>query len=90
MHRIAKPSPSEEAEHVELLNTARLWARDIAKSAPLALRSAKFAIDQGVDRDLAAGLALETKAYLQLLNTKDRLEGLAAFAEKREPVYVGE
>ena len=42
------------------------------------------------DRDLEAGLALETKSYLTLLNTKDRLEGLAAFAEKRKPVYVGE
>lgn len=90
VHRIAPATGSTDGEHTELLNTARLWAREIATAAPLALRSAKYAIDHGVDRDLAAGLALETKAYLQLLNTKDRLEGLAAFAEKREPVYIGE
>lgn len=90
VHKIAKPAQPDDPEHAEVLNTARLWAREIAKAAPLALKSAKFAIDHGVDRDLAAGLALETKAYLQLLNTKDRLEGLAAFAEKREPVYIGE
>ena len=66
------------------------WAAEIASAAPLSLRQAKVAIDQGYDRDLEAGLALETRAYLELVNTKDRLEGLAAFAEKRPPVYVGE
>ena len=85
----AHTNPNDEY-HNELINQARLWAREIATGAPLALKSAKFAIDQGSDRDLAAGLALETKAYLQLINTKDRLEGLVAFAEKREPVYTGE
>ncbi len=69
---------------------ARSWAKDIAAAAPLALEQAKWAIDNGYDRDLAAGLALETKAYMQLLHTRDRLEGLAAFAEKRPPVYHGE
>ena len=76
--------------HKELMNQVRLWAREIATAAPLSLKAAKFAIDNGFDRDLMAGLAVETKAYLELLNTKDRLEGLAAFAEKREPVYIGE
>lgn len=90
VHRLIPPGVATDESHTELLNSVRQWAREIATAAPLALKSAKFAIDQGVDRDLAAGLALETKAYLQLLNTKDRLEGLAAFAEKREPVYIGE
>lgn len=76
--------------HQELMREARSWAKEIATAAPLSLRQAKWAIDNGYDRDLESGLALETKAYLQLLNTKDRLEGLAAFAEKREPVYCGE
>jgi enoyl-CoA hydratase/carnithine racemase len=62
----------------------------MAGAAPLSLRQAKIAIDQGFDRDLEAGLALETRAYLELVNTKDRLEGLAAFADKRQPVYSGE
>jgi methylglutaconyl-CoA hydratase len=33
---------------------------------------------------------LEEECYEQILNTKDRLEGLAAFAEKRKPRYRGE
>jgi enoyl-CoA hydratase/carnithine racemase len=73
-----------------LIDEVRTWAQEIAGAAPLSLRQAKIAIDQGFDRDLEAGLALETRAYLELVNTKDRLEGLAAFADKRQPVYSGE
>lgn len=90
VHKIVEKAGEQGDEHEELRKQAAAWAHEIAKAAPLALRSAKYAIDNGFDRDLSAGLALETKAYLQLINTKDRLEGLAAFAEKRDPVYVGE
>lgn len=57
---------------------------------PLAIRMAKRAINEGFELDIASALALEEEFYKQLLNTKDRLEGLAAFAEKREPKYAGE
>lgn len=90
VHKVVPAAAKDAAEHDELRQQALSWAKEIAGAAPLALKAAKFAIDNGFDRDLSAGLALETKAYLQLLNTKDRLEGLAAFAEKREPVYRGE
>jgi methylglutaconyl-CoA hydratase len=91
IHRVVDEIAPEGSEfHEPLLREVRAWAAEIATAAPLSLKQAKYAIDQGFDRDLEAGLALETKAYLQLLNTKDRLEGLAAFAEKRPPVYRGE
>lgn len=57
---------------------------------PLAIRMAKRAIDGGIEMDVASGLAFEDECYEQLLNTKDRLEGLAAFAERRTPNYKGE
>lgn len=57
---------------------------------PLAIRMAKRAINEGFEVDMASALALEEECYEQLLNTKDRLEGLAAFAEKRKPNYAGE
>ena len=57
------------------MEAVRDWAKEICTAAPLSLRAAKQAIDSGYDRDLEAGLALETRRYLQLLNTKDRLEG---------------
>jgi len=91
IHRVVSAPHTGEGEfHQPLMDEVRNWAKEICTAAPLSLRAAKQAIDAGYDRDLEAGLALETKCYLQLLNTKDRLEGLAAFAEKRQPVYHGE
>jgi enoyl-CoA hydratase/carnithine racemase len=60
------------------------------QSAPLSLRAAKAAINQGMEVDLATGLKLEEYLYAQLIPTCDRLEGLKAFAEKRKPSYTGE
>ncbi|MBP9093027.1 enoyl-CoA hydratase/isomerase family protein [bacterium] len=93
IHRVVPADAGSElvgGYHQPLMATVRDWATEIATAAPLSLRQAKIAIDQGYDRDLESGLALETRAYLELLNTKDRLEGLAAFAEKRSPIYRGE
>ncbi len=77
-----------EAEN--LLAEARQLAEEIAQNAPLAVTQAKFAIDRGMDVDLETGLALETNAYQVLIPTKDRLEGLQAFQERRKPHYIGE
>ncbi|KAG5554310.1 hypothetical protein RHGRI_011987 [Rhododendron griersonianum] len=77
--------PSGEA-HLKALEIAQ----SINQKGPLAIRLAKRAINEGFEVDLASALALEEECYEQLLNTKDRLEGLAAFAEKRKPKYVGE
>lgn len=74
----------------ELMTTAVSLAEQIADNAPLALAQAKFAIDCGVEVELATGLQLESNAYKLLVPTKDRLEGLAAFQEKRKPIYRGE
>lgn len=90
VHKLVPAGDKDKEWHTELLDQARAWAKEIATAAPLSLKQAKFAIDNGADRDLSAGLALETRAYIELVNTKDRLEGLAAFAEKRDPVYTGE
>lgn len=65
-------------------------ARDINQKGPLAIRMAKRAINGGIEMDTKLGLSFEMDCYKQLLDTKDRLEGLAAFAEKRKPAYKGE
>ncbi|KAK7251801.1 hypothetical protein RIF29_35330 [Crotalaria pallida] len=74
----------------EAYSKALAIARDINQKGPLAIRMAKRAINEGVETDLTSALALEEDCYDQVLNTKDRLEGLAAFAEKRKPRYTGE
>jgi len=74
----------------QLMATSLSLAHSIAANAPLALAQAKYAIDCGMEIDLASGLMVESNAYQLLVPTKDRLEGLQAFKEKRKPVYRGE
>ncbi|CAI5667908.1 methylglutaconyl-CoA hydratase, mitochondrial isoform X2 [Oreochromis niloticus] len=65
-------------------------SREINPQGPIAIRMAKLAINQGIEVDLSTGLAIEEACYSQVIPTKDRLEGLAAFKEKRQPQYKGE
>ncbi len=51
---------------------------------------AQAAVNRGLEVDLHTGLAMEEAFYAQLLPTRDRLEGLKAFAEKRKPEFKGE
>ena len=48
------------------------------------------AIDAAADQPLEEGLSIERLCYERTLASKDRLEALAAFAEKRKPVFKGE
>lgn len=64
-------------------------AQQINNKGPMAIKMAKKAIDEGIETNMASGLELEEMCYQKLLNTEDRLEGLAAFAEKRKPRYTG-
>jgi enoyl-CoA hydratase/carnithine racemase len=72
------------------VNEAVDLAREIAENAPLALAQAKSAITDGYDLPWDEAAALERAKYDPLLATKDRLEGLAAFRDKRKPNYRGE
>ncbi len=64
-------------------------AAEVCKGAPISLTQAKRAIEGGWDLPLSDGLAFERECYDVTIPTDDRLEGLRAFAEKREPVYRG-
>lgn len=73
-----------------LLDDCRAMAAEICETGPIAIEQAKYAINHGLETDLHTGLAIESNAYWVTIPTKDRLEGLAAFREKRKPVYRGE
>jgi len=74
----------------DLLDACRALADEICETGPIAIEQAKYAINHGLETDLHTGLAIESNAYWVTIPTKDRLEGLAAFREKRKPVYRGE
>ncbi len=72
-----------------LLDECRAMAAMICETGPIAIQQAKYAINHGIETDLHTGLAIESNAYWITIPTEDRLEGLAAFREKRKPVYRG-
>ena len=72
-----------------LIDECRRMAAMICETGPIAIEQAKYAINHGLETDLATGLAIESAAYWVTIPTEDRLEGLTAFREKRKPVYKG-
>lgn len=90
---------AQEAERIGLLNriapraelqaAATELAGTIAANGPVAVRAAKAAIDTGSDAPISEGLEIESRCYQRILPTEDRLEALAAFAEKRKPNFQG-
>ena len=70
------------------LDTAALaWARDLAKKSPLAVNIAKSAFYASRDMPYEAQFAYMNEAFARLCDTRDAKEGVAAFFEKRPPVW---
>ena len=76
-------------EQESLLDECLKMAAMICETGPIAIEQAKYAINYGLETDLHTGLGIESNAYWVTIPTEDRLEGLAAFQEKRKPVYKG-
>jgi enoyl-CoA hydratase/carnithine racemase len=72
-----------------LIDATLEWILPLIEAAPLAQKEALRAIDASSDAMLDEGLDIEKAAYRAVLRTSDRNEALAAFAEKRKPVFVG-
>lgn len=73
----------------ELIPTAMEMAGKIASKSPAALKLAKSAINRGMRTNLETGLAIEYEMYSLSLTLEDKKEGVAAFLEKRTPVFKG-
>jgi enoyl-CoA hydratase len=76
-------------ERDHLLAEARKIAERLAKNPPIAVQSAKQIIRQSQGTSIAQGLAWENDGYTLCMMTEDAREGMAAFGEKREPVFKG-
>lgn len=81
---------SQIVPKAELEAAALSLAERMCENGPLAMEYAKESARRGLDMSLADGLRLEADLANLLTNTKDRLEGAAAFKEKRKPRYIGE
>ncbi|MCA9526262.1 MAG: enoyl-CoA hydratase/isomerase family protein [Myxococcales bacterium] len=73
----------------ELKSRVQTIAEGIAAMGPVAVRAAKATQARGLDGPLATGNALERDAFALLFATSDAREGMAAFTEKRDPVFQG-
>ena len=61
----------------------------ISSKAPIAVKQAKQSIHKGLQMSLSNGLSFEIEAYNRTIPTKDRIEGVLAFNEKRKPKFEG-
>ncbi|HBT88261.1 MAG TPA: enoyl-CoA hydratase [Desulfobacter sp.] len=71
----------------DLDEAALAWARDLAKKSPLAVKIAKSAFYASRDMPYEAQFAYMNEAFARLCDTSDAKEGVAAFFEKRPPVW---
>ena len=71
------------------LDEAMALARAVAEQPPIASRLAKQAVIAAEETALSAGLENERRLYELAMATEDRVEGMNAFLEKREPNFEG-
>jgi enoyl-CoA hydratase/carnithine racemase len=62
-------------------------AEELCKSSPPAVREVKRSVDAGWGLPMDEAVELENDAWTVVIETEDRAEGIAAFNEKRSPVW---
>ena len=91
--------PAEEALRIGLVEKvvppesleeeARALAEKLVLKAPIALRLAKRAVNEGIMVSLREALNIEAEYFGILCGTEDKNEGVDAFLKKRKPSYKG-
>ena len=77
------------AEGQSALDATLEWIAPLEHAAPIAIAAALDAIDAASNTTLEEGLSIERACYDRTLVSEDRVEALAAFAEKRKPDFKG-
>ena len=90
---------ADRAEQIGLVNKvvpldqlepeAEALASKLMERPALALRAAKTALRKGLSTSLKEGLQIEQDLFSMLFGTEDQKEGMAAFLEKRKPIFKG-
>lgn len=88
-----------EAERIGLINKcvppgdleafAGSWAKTLSKGAMLSIGAIKVGMNRGLSMSLADVLLCESQIQAIMNSTEDFKEGVAAFLEKRNPVFIG-
>ncbi|MGW3735380.1 enoyl-CoA hydratase/isomerase family protein [Streptomyces sp. NPDC005148] len=91
--------PAAEAERLGLVNrvvpaeeltaTARAWSQRLADGPTRALALTKQLVNASLDADRAIAFAAEAMAQEINMTTRDAVEGVASFGERRAPKYRG-
>ena len=71
----------------QLVAEAIKIAEKIASLSPVAVSMAKQAVNRAFEMTLTEGVRYERALFLSLFGTPDQREGMAAFVEKRKPVF---
>jgi enoyl-CoA hydratase/carnithine racemase len=74
-------------DDAELSASALAYCKTLATRSPTGISLMKELVHKGMDTDLVSGLALETEKVLPYMDGPDAAEGLAAFSERRPPVF---
>ncbi|MGA8247707.1 MAG: enoyl-CoA hydratase/isomerase family protein [Nocardioides sp.] len=77
-------APAEELDQL-----VKDFIAPIIDKSPFAMRLTKMTIDRGLDADIQSLMVMEHLAVGNALQSEDAREGVNAFLEKREPVWVG-
>lgn len=86
---LGKGLVSEVVPDDELASHVLELARDLTKRAPIAVRVAKTLLRQSLTSTLDSALVDATLAVEFVNTSSDAREGMAAFREKRQPVFRG-
>ena len=73
----------------ELMEQVMAIAEKIASYGMGTAMLAREAVNQALEGSLSSGLAFERRVYHSIFSTRDAIEGIAAFVEKRDPEFTG-
>ncbi len=91
--------PAEQAHHFGLVNhladegqaleRAQELAAQVCQAAPLAVAESRRIVIEATDQPDEVGWKMSVEGIAKMFGTEDFVEGLTAFAEKRDPVWKG-
>jgi enoyl-CoA hydratase len=86
---LASGLASRVVPHDTLLDEVRKIAAKIASQSPLAVMANKEMVNAALETTLTQGVQFERRLFHSLFAFEDQKEGMAAFVEKRKPVFTG-